>query len=113
VLARRLEQVDRPQHVDRGVGGRVAERAAHVDLRREVEDRLGPLGRDHAAQLGRVADVDHAQPRAALQGTVEVLAAAGREVVDDGDLVTAIEQGVNEVRPDEAGTAGDDRAHPA
>ena len=47
---------------------------------------------------------------AAARG-VEVLGAAGREVVDDGDLVALVEQGVDEVRSDEAGTAGDEGAH--
>ena len=41
----------------------------------------------------------------------EVLASAGAEVVDHDDLVAPREQCVDEVRADEAGPAGDQRAH--
>ena len=37
--------------------------------------------------------------------------AAGREVVDDRHLVAAVEEGIDEIRPDEAGSAGDQGAH--
>ena len=43
----------------------------------------------------------------------QVLALAGGEVVDDGDLVAAREQRVDDVRADEPGAAGDDRPHAA
>ena len=43
----------------------------------------------------------------------EVGLAARREIVDDADLVAAIEQRVDEVGPDEAGSAGDEGAHGA
>ena len=41
------------------------------------------------------------------EGAVEVLAAAGREVVEHRHLVAPLEQGVDEVRADESGAAGD------
>ena len=42
---------------------------------------------------------------------LEVLALAGGQVVDDGHLVAAIEERVDEVRADEAGAAGDQGTH--
>ena len=45
------------------------------------------------------------EPRALLLGLLEVVALAGREVVDDGDRVAAGEQCVDEIRADEAGAA--------
>ena len=53
------------------------------------------------------------EPRARGERAVEVLAPARREVVDDADVVAALEQGVDEVRADEAGPAGHERAHAA
>jgi hypothetical protein len=54
-----------------------------------------------------VADVLLEEARAG----VDVLALAGREVVDDRHLVAAREQGVDEVRPDESRTPCHRRPH--
>ena len=35
----------------------------------------------------------------------------GREIVEDSDFVTGVEQPVHQVRPDKAGAAGDENAH--
>ena len=59
----------------------------------------------------RVADVGLVEAGAARQRRAEVLALAGGEVVDDGDLVAAVEERVDEVRADEAGAAGDQGTH--
>ena len=48
---------------------------------------------------------------AARDRGAEVLAPAAREVVDDGHLVAAIEERVDEVGADEAGAAGDQGTH--
>jgi hypothetical protein len=110
-VARRLEHVDRAQHVDRGVDRRVGDRLAHVDLRGEMEDdprlRLG----DHVAQRAGVADVGLHEPHPALDRAREVVAPARREVVDHGDLVAALHERVHQVRADEARPACHDRAH--
>ena len=58
-----------------------------------------------------VADVELVELDPAAPGALEVLGLAGREVVDDGHLVAAVEQGVDEVRADEAGSAGHERTH--
>ena len=59
-----------------------------------------------AVSAGEVDDVELAQvaPRADPRGV------AGGEVVDHRDRVAVLEQGVDHVRADEPGTAGDDRA---
>ena len=53
----------------------------------------------------RVADVDVLEPGAVLFCLAEVLALPGREVVQDGHVVAARDQGVDEIRADEAGSA--------
>jgi hypothetical protein len=108
---RGLEHVDRAHDVDARVPGRVLDRLAHIDLRREVEDDVGPRRGEHAAHPVRVADVGLLEARAARERGGEVLALAGGQVVDDQDLVAAIEQRVDEVRADEAGAAGDQGTH--
>ena len=47
----------------------------------------------------------------ARERAVEVLALAGGEVVEDGHLVAALDERVDEVRADEAGAAGDESSH--
>lgn len=44
---------------------------------------------------------------------VDVALRAGEEVVETQDLVTLIQQSIEQVRPDEAGTAGHDDAFAA
>ena len=109
--ARRLEHVDRPADVDPGIPRRILDRLAHVDLRREVEDDVGPRADEHLGHALGVGDVDLVEGDPAAAGAVEVADPARREVVDDGHLVAAVEQGVDEVRSDEAGSAGHEGAH--
>src|SRR6266568_4617462 len=40
-----------------------------------------------------------------------VWASAGRQVIDDGDVVSPGQKGVRQMRSDEAGSAGDDHSH--
>ena len=51
--------------------------------------------------------------RAVRERPLEVLPLAGGEVVDDGHLVAAREERVDEVRSDEPGAAGDEGLHAA
>ena len=55
----RLEQGDRPQHVDACVEIRVCDRAGDRGLRGDVHDDLGSRGGDHRVQtrVAQVADV--------------------------------------------------------
>ena len=67
-----------------------------------------------ADQVGHrlgVADVDLDQLGAGGDRAVEVLAPPGGEVVENGHLVAPLEEGVDEVRADEAGAAGDQSPH--
>ena len=100
--ARRLEHLHGADDVDRGVVLGARDRGHHVGLRGEVEDDVG------LAELEAVADV--ALRRSVGRG-VQVLALAGREVVDDDHLVAALDETVDEVRPDEPGATGYDRPH--
>ena len=112
--ARGLEHVDRALDVDARVGGGVGHRLAHVDLRAEVEDASGFTRSTSSTHRVGVADVCLDElGAAARERAVEVLAPAGREVVDDGHLVAALEQRVDEVRADEAGAACDECPHEA
>ena len=108
---RGLEHVDRADDVDPRVPRRVLDRLAHIDLRGQVEDDVGPRRGEHAAHAPRVADVGLLEAGAPRQRAAEVLALAGGQVVDDRDLVAAIEERVDEVRADEAGAAGDQGTH--
>ena len=110
-LARRLEHRDGARHVDLGVERRVEDRPADVDLRGEVHDDIGPGGRERPAQGAEVAHVDRVQLDAALQRVRDPWLRAAVQVVGHRDLGPAIEQRVDEMRSDEAGTAGDDHAH--
>jgi hypothetical protein len=65
-----------------------------LQLRHEVGQRVA-------------ADVELVQRETVAQ----VLAASTREIVDDMHLVTAREQTLRNVRADESGSAGNDRAH--
>ena len=68
---------------------------------------------DHVRHRLRLADVDLRERRAVRERVLEVLPLAGGEVVDDGHLVAALEQRVDEVRSDETGAAGDECLHAA
>jgi hypothetical protein len=70
-----------------------------------VEDRLGTdLLEEHVERLADVVDVE-------LRALVQVLALAGREVVDGEDLVTADDERVDDVGADEPGAACDYYTH--
>ena len=100
-----LEQVDRAEHVHVGVVDRVFDRLAHFGMGRVVVDDLRPRRVENLGQL-RTADVRF------IEGGrgVDVAAVAGAQDVDDRDLVPGRDQPVDDVRADEAGPAGHDRA---
>ena len=105
MAARGLEDVDRAEDVHGGILVRALDRDADVRLRGEVEHGLRPdLVEDVVERLADVA-LDERRARG------DVLALAGRERVDDDDLVTARGERVDDVGADEAGAACDDHAH--
>ena len=73
-----------------------------------MEDDIGPPLAQQAPHRAGVADVGLLQRGAVGQGVAQVLAPAGGQVVDREDRVAARQEGVDEVRSDEAGAAGDD-----
>ena len=79
-------------------------RGLHVGLRGEVEDDVGARRASMPSRMSRSTNV---------AAGVDVLALAEGEVVDDDDVVAARDERVDEVRADEAGASGDDRAHDA
>src|SRR5204862_1667417 len=104
VLARRLEHPDRADDVDGCIEIGPLDRHAHVDLRAEVEAHVGPHLREQRSGSG--ADVAHVQLCVAPR---QVLALAARQVVEHVDLVAAREEGVDDVRADEARASCHDR----
>ena len=97
----RLEHLDGADDVDGGVVVGPLERGLDVGLGGEMEDDVG------VAQLEAAADVALDERR----GRVHVLALPEGEVVDDRDLVAALDEPVDQVRSDEPGSTGDDRPH--
>jgi hypothetical protein len=102
---RRLEHLDRPEHVDGRIVRRSVNRDAHVDLGAEVEAELGPRLAEHLGEtLSHVAlDESHALG--------QVLALAVGEIVDDRHLVAARQQRLDDMRADEPCAPCDDRPH--
>ena len=92
------------------VGRRVLDRAADVDLRRQVVDDLGPRRRERRRASRRRRSRRRA--RAARRARAPARGSrSAAQVVDDRDLVARVEQRVDEVRADEPRAAGDERPH--
>src|SRR5439155_4085948 len=102
-----LHHVHGAEHIDGRVPERIRGRARHQCLRREMEDdaRCEPLADPH--HFLEIADVGLDE----FGARVNVDARAGREVIDDTDLMTFGQQRVDQMRPDEARATGDQRAH--
>ena len=84
---------------------RLRGRHAHVDLSGEVEHRFGLLDLEQGRHQIAVADVLDDQLRAVRDRVVQVALAARGEVVEHDHLVAAIEQCIDQIRADEAGSA--------
>ena len=107
VLAGRVQEHTGPDHVRSGERLLVLDRAVHVGLRGEVDDRVAAAGRARdVVGLGDVAleELD------LLQRQVGAVAGIG-ELVEHDDLLAGGEEALDEVRADEAGAAGDEDAH--
>ena len=76
-----------------------------------MHDDVGPRRLERPPQRGEVAHVGGVQLHAAVERLGDPRARAAVQVVGDRDLGAAVEQRVDEMRADEAGTAGDDHAH--
>jgi len=76
-----------------------------------VEDHLRARRLDDGGERVRIADVRALQRRARRQRAGDVGLLAAGQVVDHDDLVAARDERVDEVRSDEACTAGDEHPH--
>ena len=80
----------------------------HVGVGRQVDDRVAA---PHCvSQSVKIEDIALDQCRTAVEGAVEKLTPARAQVVVDDDLAAALQQGIDEVRADEARTPGDQHA---
>jgi GMP synthase-like glutamine amidotransferase len=96
----------RGNHVHAGVLNGVGDAAAHVDLRGQVVDHLGPHCGDSLGQVWPShVDLVVAHP-AGGERACEVVEATAGQIVDHGDLVPVAGQSVDKVGADEPGTAG-------
>jgi hypothetical protein len=72
-----------------------------------VADQARPEVGSNGLQVLRIGHAQLVQHRPLIHPA----RTAGGEVIDDRDFVTAAEQGIGQVRSDEAGAAGDEYAH--
>ena len=82
-----------------------------VDLSGQVEHHLWLRRRKDVGDACCFADVGNVQMGAELLGLLQVRAFARCQVVEDRHPVSTREQRVDQVRPDEAGPAGDETPH--
>jgi hypothetical protein len=100
-----LEEADSSKDVDLGVEVRLLYRAPHVHLGGLVAERLGlEVSEDLGTPRADVSLVE-------LRPFGDVLAPARREVVDDGDFVSALEHEPRHVRSDKPGSPGQKDPH--
>ena len=103
---RRLEDAHSPDDVDLGIEGGPLDRGADIGLGREVEDDVRPKLRAQRLD-GGIPDVELMEHSAGG----EVVSRTGREVVDYVHLIPAREQGVDDMRTDEACATCYERPH--
>src|SRR5207248_8841058 len=108
LVARGEEDVQRALDVDGARRQRVLHRARHRRQRALVEDDLDAARRRVHALVAPELALDELDVALDVR---EVVAAAGREVVEDADVVAALEQAADEIRADEPGAAGDQHLH--
>ena len=102
-----FEHLDRADEVHVGVVVGPVDRHADVGLGGEVNAGVGTNALEEGAEGGAVADVS-LDERGLRR---DVLPPSAREVVDHVNLVSPRDEGVGDVRADEACPAGDDDAH--
>ena len=115
VAAHGLQQGEGAHQVSLNEGRGVEERVVVVRLRSKVHDRVGP-GDDaiHEVGVGDVA-LDNGQASGELGGHVSqgrTVTRVGELIQDDNvDVRVVLQQRVNEIRSNEAGTAGHNDLH--
>ena len=111
--ASRLEKELRAENVRTSEQARVEHREAVVRLRGEVDDGVDGLVGERLRREVEVGDVALHEHDPVLDiREARAVAGVGEEVVDDDVVVrVALEPVVDEVRADEAGSAGDEQSH--
>ncbi len=105
-----LEHVLGSLHVRQQRSAGLLDDQAHADGGREVVDRVAPV--HELADDGRGEHrVDDEVEALAIAEVGDIRLCARREVVEGVDLPALVEQELGQVRTDEAGAAGDQRAH--
>ena len=113
-----FEQVDRPLDVDPLVKGRFSEAGAHARAGRKVDDLIeldaaeqfvkrravAQIAMDEFERFGQRLDVAEV-PAFELRVVIRI------EIIKGPDRVTVVQQAFANVRPDEAGPAGDQKVH--
>ena len=78
-----------------------------------MHDRLRLSSLEGDPKRVKVAHVGDVQGRSAAKSLGDPWAGTPPQMVDDGDLGALIEEGVDDMGSDEAGTTGDESAHVA
>ena len=102
-----LEHSDCPEDVDVTVENGLLNRPAHVDLSCEMETDVRLYFPKRLPEHAGVTDVPDDQPGAVVQA----LPLAGGEAVHHDHVVATRDESIDEVRPDEAHAACDNRPH--
>ena len=114
VLQRAIEQRLRAGDVGADERTRLVDRAIDVALGGEVHDRVGPMLGEQTRNQRTVADIALHEDVPVVGQALErfAIAGVGQQVQVDHPGIARAEQVMNEVGPDESGTAGDkNRAH--
>ncbi len=113
-LTRSFENMQGADDVHLGVERRSGHRDSDVGLGRQVKDQLGTAP-DHQIDDGRRGDVEVVngqRPPCTPPRIGQVGERAGREVIDDIDLMSFDEQSIDQGRADETSSSRHHRAHP-
>ncbi len=78
-----------------------------------MHDRLRPSSLEGDPERVKVAHVGDVEGRSAAESLGDPWAGTAPQMVDDGDLGPLIEEGIDHLGSDEAGTTGDEDAHVA
>src|SRR5215217_5135116 len=103
-----LADIQRPEDVRGAVAHGILDRDRHARLRGEMTDEIG------AAAEGALERIPLGDVQLLEAGPLgHVLARPGGEVVDDEDVVAALQEDLRDVRSNEAGAPGDGNAQAA
>src|SRR5579884_1103536 len=103
---RLLQQVQHPENVHLRIENGILDRSPDIHLRRKMDDERGTLFAENLLDP-RTLDVDLVK----FSGPIDVPPFAGREVINDDDIVSLLHQSIDEMRADKAGPTGHENLH--